>query len=48
LWRSGDEFYAQGALYVKIRYFNIDEFVKSPNLDGFVKGSRSRLANPEE
>ena len=25
-----------------------DGLVKSPNLDGFVKCSRSRLANPEE
>jgi hypothetical protein len=26
----------------------IDDPVKSPNLDGFVKCSRSRHANPEE
>jgi hypothetical protein len=26
----------------------IDDPVKNPNLDGFVKGSRSRHANPEE
>jgi hypothetical protein len=28
--------------------FNIDELVKSRISDGFVKSSRSRLANPEE
>jgi hypothetical protein len=31
-----------------IESINIDGSVKSPNFDGFVKSSRSRLANPEE
>ena len=30
------------------RFSKDDGSVKSPNLDGFVKSSRSRLANPEE
>jgi hypothetical protein len=29
-------------------HFIIDDPVKSPNLDGFVKCTRSRHANPEE